>query len=225
MYLSVCRSMLTTLSWFPTLPLSSKQVDLLRLICARGSIPRDQLDGRVLRPLLAHQWVTELAGVVRATDAGQAFAARHVGGDSDAAQPTSPGGLSVAQEDFLRYLLRQSGPVLEDHVDGRGVRALLVRGLIRRRDGWITPTEEAAVHLAAHDRRDREAWARRAAQSPQGARAQAVLRAVEQLEKALPSDAEVIVGDQPAYADDVLAGLRRFARGLAAIPRGGESGA
>jgi glutathione S-transferase len=107
-------------------------------------------------------------------------------------------------------------------VDGRVVRALLARGLIRRRDGWIAPTEEATVHLAAHDRQGREARARRAAQSPQNARAEAVLRAVEELEKAVPSDAEVIVGDQPAYADDVLAGLRRFARELAATRRSGN---
>jgi glutathione S-transferase len=107
-------------------------------------------------------------------------------------------------------------------VDGRVVRALLARGLIRRRDGWIAPTEEATVHLAAHDRQSREARTRRSAQSPRNARAQAVLRAVEELEKAVPSDAEVIVGDQPAYADDVLAGLRRFARRLAATRRDGD---
>jgi hypothetical protein len=39
-----------------------------------------------------------------------------------------------------------------------------------------------------------------------------ILRAVDELERALPGAAEIDLGRFPAYADDVLEGLRRFAR-------------
>ena len=51
--------------------------------------------------------------------------------------------------------------------------------------------------------------------SPRQSRAEAIIRAVEALELALPRDAELMVGDIPAYADDVVAGLRGYARQLA----------
>jgi hypothetical protein len=193
---------------------NARQADLLRFVCERGAVPRDQLDGRVLRPLLTQGWVTEHAHLVRPTGAGQAVAARMTGGGvaEREAAPAPAGRLSPAQEEFLRYLLRQTSPVLEDHVDGRVMRALLARGLVRRSAGWVSPTEAAAAELSSHARHDRKARIRRAAQSPQSARAEAVLRAVEQLETALPRDAEVLVAGQPAYADDLLAALRRFAR-------------
>ncbi len=46
------------------------------------------------------------------------------------------------------------------------------------------------------------------------ARAQAIRRALEALERALPRDAEVAVGPIFAYADDVVQGFRRYARSL-----------
>lgn len=199
---------------------NARQTDLLRSICDRGAIPRDQLDGRVLRPLLSQGWVTEHAGVVRATGSGQAMAARPADRQLRSAGGNStPGKLSRAQEEFLRYLLRQTSPVPEDHVDGRVLRALLARRLVLSSGGWVSPTDEAAVQLSSHARRDQRLRARRADRSPQSARAEAVFRAVDQLEAALPLDAELLVGEQPAYADDVLAGLRRFARELGMASR------
>ncbi|HEU4457037.1 MAG TPA: hypothetical protein VFR81_28470, partial [Longimicrobium sp.] len=199
---------------------NARQTDLLRFICDRGAVPRDQLDGRVLRPLLSQGWVTEHAGLVRATGTGQALAARPADNQPRPAGGTStPGKLSRAQEEFLRYLLRQTSPVPEDHVDGRILRALLARRLVLSSGGWVSPTDEAAVQLSSHARRDQRMRTRRAERSPQSARAEAVFRAVDQLEAALPLDAELLVGKQPAYADDVLAGLRRFARELDATSR------
>lgn len=199
---------------------NARQADLLRFICDRGAVPRDQLDGRVLRPLLSQGWVTEHAGLVRATGTGQALAGRGTD-DPVRSRESIPakGRLSRAQEEFLRYLLRQTSPVPEDHVDGRVLRALLARGLVRSSGGWVSPTEDAAAQLSSHAHRDQRLRTRRAGHSPQSARAEAVFRAVEQLEAALPLDAELLVGQQPAYADDVLAGLRRFARGLDAASR------
>lgn len=191
------------------------QADLLRFICDRRAVPRDQLDGRVLRPLLSQGWVTEHAGLVRATGTGKVLAARPADNQPRSAGSTpTPGKLSRAQEEFLRYLLRQTSPVPEDHVDGRVLRGLLARGLVLSSGGWVSPTDDAAAQLSSHARRDQRLRTRRAGRSPQSARAEAVFRAVDQLEAALPLDAELLVGQQPAYADDVLAGLRRFARGL-----------
>jgi len=199
---------------------NERQADLLRFICDRGAVPRDQLDGRVLRPLLSHGWVTEHAGLVRATRTGEALFGRGTDDPAHSRESIPPqGGLSRAQEEFLRYLLRQTSPVPEDHVDGRVLRALLARGLVRSSGGWVSPTEDADAQLFSHARRDQRLRTRRAGRSPQSARAEAVFRAVEQLEAALPLDTELLVGQQPAYADDVLAGLRRFAHGLDAASR------
>jgi hypothetical protein len=199
---------------------NARQAELLRFICDRGAVSRDQLDGRVLRPLVSQGWVAEHAGLVRATATGRALA-RH--GTDGPARPgesiPAQGRLSRAQEEFLRYLLRQTSPVPEDHVDGRVLRALLARGLVRSSGGWVSPSDDAAARLSSHARRDQRLRTQRAGRSPQSARAEAVFRAVDQLEAALPLDAELLVGQQPAYADDVLAGLRRFARGLDAASR------
>ena len=46
------------------------------------------------------------------------------------------------------------------------------------------------------------------------ARAQAIRRAIEALERALPNEAEVAVGNIFAYADDVVDGFRKYARKL-----------
>jgi hypothetical protein len=132
-------------------------------------------------------------------------------------QPTTspagaPVGLSKSQEAALRYLLQQTGPVPVDHLDGRVPRALVARGLVEESRGWVSPSPTAAPQLLSHTRTGRERSARRAARTPRGARSDAILRAVEALELALPRGAELMIGTLPAYADDVLAGLRRLAR-------------
>jgi len=120
--------------------------------------------------------------------------------------------LSESQEEVLRYLLQQTGPVPVDHLDGRVLRALASRGLVEESRGWVSPTRTAAPHLLNHTRAGRERSVRRAGRTPRGARSEAILRAVEALELALPRGAELMIGTLPAYADDVVAGLRRLAR-------------
>ena len=194
-----------------------RPTELLQHIHDRGAVPREQVDGRVLRPFLSHGWATENAGLIRLTERGRSLLARPATGDRGAgARAPVPGKLSQAQEDCLRYLLRQTSAVPEDHVDGRVLRALLARQLIVRSGGWVRPADDAAEHLSSHARRDRANRTRRAGQSAHSARAEAVLRAIDQLEAALPLDAELLLGAQPAYADDVIAGLRRFAREMEA---------
>lgn len=127
----------------------------------------------------------------------------------------APRPLNDAQTDLLRYLCRQSGPVPADHVDGRVARALIARGFVGEHEGWVSPTPEGAAHFSSQIRRRRRAGAGAEAGS-RAARGETILRALESIELAIPRDAEVHVGgDTFAYADDVISGLRAFARQLA----------
>jgi hypothetical protein len=124
--------------------------------------------------------------------------------------------LNEKQSDLLRYLERQGSPVPASDLDGRVVRALRSRRCIEERGGMVTLTDagRAALSPAAPPpprRRGRRPGAHRSAAH---ARAAAIRRAVEALESALPSDAEVAVGNIFAYADDVVQGFRRYARDL-----------
>jgi len=49
--------------------------------------------------------------------------------------------LNDKQLDLLRYLYRQTGPALSDHLDGRVVRALRSRGMVEEKGGWLTLTD------------------------------------------------------------------------------------
>ena len=85
--------------------------------------------------------------------------------------------------------------------------------MIEEERGWVTASEAARAYFERHVRRERQARSRRASGSGAGsARAEALLRAVDQLDVALPRGAELMIGDMPAYADDVLAGIRKLAR-------------
>ena len=123
--------------------------------------------------------------------------------------------LSQVQEDLLRHLTRQTGPVPEDHLDGRVVRALAKRGFISLTRGWISATDGGLAALNAHVKRENAKRIGSAAGSPRHARAEAIRRAVDDLEAAIPRDAEVMVNGNPAYADDIVAGLWQFSRRLA----------
>jgi hypothetical protein len=195
--------------------LQPHHIEWLRAVCARGSIPTDEIDGRGLRPLLRLELVEAVNGSIRATREGRAVAQRdhsQLAPRSPRQLPAAAGGLSEAQEEVLRYLLRQTGPVPTDHVDGRVSRALQSRGLIQENRGWVSPTEAAEPYLRSHTRKDRERSVRRAGNSARGARGEAILRAVEALEEALPRGAELMIGELPAYGDDVVSALRRLAR-------------
>jgi hypothetical protein len=125
-----------------------------------------------------------------------------------------PNMLNDKQVDLLRYLERQSGPVATAELDGRIVRALVSRACIEERAGMVTMTEqgrEALTRKPVPRRRGRRPSVER---SPAHGRAQAIRRALDALEAALPTDAEVAVGPIFAYADDVVQGFRRYARSL-----------
>jgi len=128
--------------------------------------------------------------------------------------PTMSVTLSPKQADLLRDLSRRTAPVPVDHLDGRVLRALETRNFIEQRNGWVSLTDQGRSHFETHVRRRRKVGRHAAEPTPRGARAEAILRAVEILELALPREAEMQVGDLHAYADDVVEGLRKFARQL-----------
>ena len=130
-------------------------------------------------------------------------------------------GLNETQVDLLRHLYRQTGPVLSDHVDGRVIRALRSRGLVEEKGGWLGLTADGRSEFEKLRRR-RVATHHSTDANPREARADAIFRAVEALELALPRDVEVMVGDMPAYADDIVQGLREYARRLGRGPAGND---
>lgn len=122
--------------------------------------------------------------------------------------------LSPKQADLLRDLSRRTAPVPVDHLDGRVLRALESRNFVARQGGWVSVTDEGREHFQTNVRRRRKVGRHAAEQTPRTARAESIIRAVEILELALPLEAELLVGDVHAYADDVVRGLRRLARQL-----------
>jgi hypothetical protein len=123
--------------------------------------------------------------------------------------------LNEKQVDLLRHLFRQTGPVLSDHLDGRVVRALRSRGLVDEKGGWLSLTDAGRAEFEKARRRRVVSPHAAEVTNSRASRAEAIIRAIEALELALPRDAEVMVGDMPAYADDVVQGLRGYARQLA----------
>ncbi|MDQ3388216.1 MAG: hypothetical protein M3483_01800 [Gemmatimonadota bacterium] len=123
--------------------------------------------------------------------------------------PSAP--LSPKQSDLLRDLIRRNGPILVDHLDLRVLRSLESRALVDRSEGWVSLTQSGREYFESNVRRRRKTGRSSGAGT---ARAEAIIRAVEMLEQALPRDAEMMVGDVHAYADDVVAGLRALAREL-----------
>lgn len=198
--------------------LKPHQLELLQFLVARNSpAPPASLDGRNLRPLKAQGLVVELGSGVVPTETGRAHVAQVSRDDLGRTGVIPRPSLSELQEELVRYLLRQSGPVPADHLDGRVLRALRKQGLITEEAGCVSPSPEAQSRLptrVAGRRPSRQANTGATA----GARAEAILKAVERLDAALPRDIELMIGDLPANADDVLKALRVLARKLESAP-------
>jgi hypothetical protein len=197
--------------------LKAYHYELLRKILAARAVPLADVDGRLLRPLSAAGFVQVEGEQVRVTREGRAAVV-----DLAPVLPTEPppGKLSAAQEDLLRRILRAPG-IASDEVDQRTARALRARGLIREVDGQLSAIPDAVASLQSHHSTStRPKRGRRPRRHP---RAEAILKAVEQLEQALPPEAEVLVGSIMCAADDVTAGFRKHARMLDQRQNGRES--
>lgn len=122
--------------------------------------------------------------------------------------------LNEKQADLLRFLNRQNGPVSTEDLDGRVIRALKSRDCITVRNGLITVTDKGRAALESKPARRRRGRRPNVEKTAGHARAQAIRRALEGLERALPKEAEVAVGNIFAYADDVVDAFRKYARRL-----------
>lgn len=191
--------------------------DLLRKILSSGEMHVEQIDGRVLRPLRSSGLVRVDGQLVKVTAAGRDAVAAAPG---DSGVHKEVGKLTARQEDLLRLIVRQGSVVAED-VDLRTVRALRARGLIQESKGSFASTPAGAAYLEAPAGSDGR---RRRGRPPQRhGRAEMILKAVEKLEKALPPDAEVLVGPIMCAADDVAAAFRSLARKIKKTPKPPEA--
>lgn len=191
--------------------LKPHQEQLLRELVARGRpIPADEVDGRSLRPLRSLKLVVVRNGLVMPT--GAALVHLRVRPGEPLTDEPDTQQLSASQQDLLWSLGRRSGPALADHLDGRSLRPLLERGLVTDRGGWISISDEGRALLETMRKARRKPSG--GARTPGGARAETIWRALDLLEDAVPSDAEVPVGGAVAYGDDVLLALRELAREL-----------
>ena len=196
--------------------LSPRQSDTLdRLLVCHSGIPRKELDGRALRALVARELAVERDDVVFATALARNRERELM--DADEAERRRPAvkqlSLSVHQQDLLKALSRRADPVDDHELDGRVAKALIARGFARptARGLGITPRGTEAVEKLTQPREISRNRGRPRRVNP---RAEAILSAVATLERAVPTDSELLVGPILAHIDDVLAGFRRFARAL-----------
>ncbi|HEX2076110.1 MAG TPA: hypothetical protein VHG08_00325 [Longimicrobium sp.] len=94
------------------------------------------------------------------------------------------------------------------------IRALKARDCIVERNGLVSVTDEGRAALESRPQRRRRGRRPNVEKTAGHARAQAIRRAIDALELALPKEAEVAVGNIFAYADDVVDAFRKYARSL-----------
>lgn len=180
--------------------LKPHQQDLLDQLVAGGGLPVEEVDGRVLRSLRT-LGLAEIAGIrVQATAAGR----RQGAGRSE--RPPVPSRLNQKQEELLRSLLRRGQAPAED-LDGRVIRPLIGRGLVTLQDDIVSPTSAGREYFDEK----RSTGPKRGRKRKENARAIVIRRAARQLESAIPPDAEVLVGNIMAAADDLVEAFRRHA--------------
>lgn len=148
----------------------------------------------------------------------------------DAAAPepeTAPVKLNSLQEDLLRKLVSEAEELALDDVDGRVVRALEGRGLVRKVEGRLEATDEGRAFFDRHVRRRRRvrsAWAKEPAPGSPGARAggqdeadertaraRLLRNSVESLRRVIGDAEEIEVGDLTARASDAFDALLELA--------------
>jgi hypothetical protein len=99
-------------------------------------------------------------------------------------------------------------------VDGRVLRVLVRHGLAEIASDNVVPTEAGRTHFREKVRRRKRVGAHRADAADRERPAEAISRATRELEKALPKDRVLRVGDLEATVQDVLAGLQHLAECL-----------
>jgi hypothetical protein len=122
--------------------------------------------------------------------------------------------LSDLQQDLLRTLVVQGGPIPVDQLDRRVVNALERWGFVERRENAVSVSESGAEYFNTHIRRRRKVRTRAQVDGTRSARVEAILDAVSKLELVLAPDTIVTVGSEKATGAEVLEGFRQFATTL-----------
>lgn len=151
------------------------------------------------------------AGMAEAAEAAEAQQAQAEGDDDTRVNTT--------QEDMLRLLAQAEKPVPFDDLDGRVVRALEGRGLVRRAEGLVELTDAGRAFYESKVRRRRRArsgWAKSAPRPVEGTedrsvRAQSIRDAVDALTRAVGGADTLEIGDLEANAEDAFAALLELA--------------
>jgi hypothetical protein len=197
--------------------LKEHHLELLRRLIEKGRLPAADLDGRLLRPLRRLALITVSNGFAAPTAAARAQLLERPEPPNPGKQPPraeqgSAGlvaKLSHAQDVLLRAIASRRGVAVQG-TDGRTREALQNRGLIRREGELLQVTDAGAAVL--HSPRNADDPRRRGRKAVRNPRAEAILKAVDQLDLVLPTDAEVLVGNILAAAADVTSGFRALAR-------------
>jgi hypothetical protein len=220
--------------------LSPAEITLLKELAEKGApVSEARLDGDSLRTLMMRRYIKRMSGfsvitpdgrrALESIQRGQSPAAaaplRHrdmfplpvsaapqAASDEDEAPDTT---VNTTQEDMLRQLALAEQPVPFDDLDGRVVRALEGRGLVRKSDGLVLLTDAGRAFYESKVRRRRRArsgWVKASPLPAEGtedrrSRAQSIRDAVDALQRAVGGADELEIGDLPAVADDAFAGL------------------
>jgi hypothetical protein len=222
--------------------LSPDEIALLKQLAEKGApVSEARLDADALRTLGMHRYIKRMSGFSIITpDGRRALQSLERGQQPEAsARPERiphPNARVVSaapepeaeddetrvnntQEDMLRQLALAEAPVPFDDLDGRVVRALEGRGLVRKVDGLVELTDAGQAFYESKVRRRRRArsgWVKAASVQTEGtedrgARARSIREAVDALQRAIGSADALEVGDLEASADDAFAALLELA--------------
>jgi hypothetical protein len=221
--------------------LTPEEIALLRELVQNGApVPEARLGAEALRTLALRRYVKRLSGFSVATPEGRRALEAIDRGDqpesvgprpaafpglleergAEDATPAEEGAeptLNPTQEDMLRQLALAEAPVPFDDLDGRVVRALEGRGLVRRIDGRVEVSEAGREFYRSRVRRRRRArtgWHR--AEAPErsderATRARSIREAVDALRRAVGGAETISVGDLDASAEETFRALLELA--------------
>lgn len=224
--------------------LSPEDIALLKELAEKGApVSEARLNPDALRSLGMRRYIKRLSGFSIITPDGRRALASLARGQqpttsappariphpsarvfpTEAAEPESADAdetrVNNTQEDMIRQLAQAEAPVPFDDLDGRVVRALEGRGLVRRADGLVQLTDAGLVFYESKVRRRRRArsgWAKSAPAPTEGTedrtvRARSIREAVDALQRAV-SDADTLeIGDLDAPARDAFRALLELA--------------
>lgn len=225
--------------------LSPDDIALLKELAEKGApVSEARLNPEALRTLSMRRYIKRMSGFSIITPDGRRALASLARGQQPAAvsqperiphpsariftngatpEPESADGddprVNNTQEDMLRLLAQSEMPVPFDDLDGRVVRALEGRGLVRRVDGLVQLTDAGRVFYESKVRRRRRArsgWAKSAPAATEGTedrtvRARSIREAVDALQRAIGSADELEIGDLEAPAEQAFAALLELA--------------